>query len=413
MSKARLSRVVGPSALTMLLLGLATVAFGDKVVLKNGVMYRGSVDRDNTIVWVFDGLKRVVLRDSKIAKFDPDSTFGNWENFRLQQPLVKHAGMMPKEAFDIKISPWNDRGRRSFSYVSARSTKPVSMEQAIYEMGPYLVKLRGVDGFWQEGRLSTTQVPREVVVGLLGKVERTNLNERRRVASFLIQAGWYDEANAELDALGHEFPDEPGLNDTLASAHAVVSQLFATQRKAEIEVRRQGQQYREVAKLLKSFPTKDVSADILVDVRDQIRKDDAQAATDKALTDDLRALADRLPSEAKTEWKTPMLEFIRALTEVPDVARDRFVAWQKAKAESNGKDEALFALAMSGFVVGPDAAVPDLSAASTIWKMRSMLQDYLAGDATTRTEVLEQLQSLTLPPDSSQAGSAQRLDLLS
>src|SRR5579871_2983717 len=161
-----------PALTFVILLTAASPAWAELVILRNGIVYRGSVDHDNTIVWVFDGLKRVVIRDSKIAKREPDTTFGAWEIFKLVQPLVQHAGVMPKEAFDIKTTPWNDRGRRSFSFLSARSTKPVKMEQAIYEMGPYLVKLRGVDGFWQEGRLSTGQVPREVILGLLARVDQ-------------------------------------------------------------------------------------------------------------------------------------------------------------------------------------------------------------------------------------------------
>lgn len=230
MSRTPRSRILGPPLLSAILLLLAgQAASAEKVILKNGTVYRGTVDRDNTIVWIFDGLKRVVVCESKIEKKEPDTTFGVWETFKLVQPLVQHAGSMPKEAFDIKVTPWNDRGRRTFQYESARSKKPIAMEQAIYEMGPYLVKIRGVDGFWQEGRMSTRQVPREVILGLLAKVERKNLVERRRVSSFLIQAGWYAEAKKELDALVRDFPEEPGLRESIANARAFVAQLEAVQ----------------------------------------------------------------------------------------------------------------------------------------------------------------------------------------
>ena len=61
------------------------------------------------------------------------------------------------------------------------------MEQAINEIGPYMVRIRGVDGYWQ-GQLATSQVPREVILGILAKVNQKDSKERIRVARFLIQA---------------------------------------------------------------------------------------------------------------------------------------------------------------------------------------------------------------------------------
>jgi dienelactone hydrolase len=410
MSQARWSRIVISLALAATALSGRGPALGDNVILKNGIVYRGAVDRDNTIVWVFDGLRRIALYDSKVAKIESNTPYGNWEWFKLVQPLIVHAGAMPKEAVVVKETPWNDRGRRMFEYVSARSSKKVAMEQAIYELGPYFVHIRGVDGFWQDGRQATSQVPREVVLGLLAKVERTNQNERLRVARFLIQSEWYDEARAELDAIAAEFPD---LRETVAIARASVVQLGAAQLKAEVDLRRKAQQPRWVRERLATFPSKDVSSELLVEVRDQIRRDEAQAASDQALADELRALAERLPSERRAAWKAPLLEALKALAEAPDAVRDRFVAWQKAKAESAATDEARFALAMSGYAAGADAAVADLDHAALVWKVRDLARGYLAGrEAEARARDLEQLESTELPDEPAQPASARKLDLL-
>jgi dienelactone hydrolase len=413
MRQARRLRPPGSSRLTLLFLAISAVTFGENVVLKNGIVYRGSVDQDNTIVFIDDGLKRVVVRDSKIARKDPDTTFGHWEIFKLVQPLVQHGGVMPREAFDIKVTPWNDRGRRRFEYRSAKASKPIAMEQAIYELGPYKVRLRGVDGFWQDGRLSTSQIPRDVVLGLLAKVERTNLNERRRVASFLIQAEWYGEAKRELDDMIRDFPDDTALRETIGNARTVVAQLESSQLRAELDVRRKAQQYHEVMNRLKTFPTKDVAADALVDIREQVRRDKAQATADETLAKEFRALADRVPSDAKTTWKKPVSEMLLALSEAPDAVRDRFVAWQKSKDDPNVKDDARFALAASGYVVGADAAVASLEMATNLWKLRDQLRDYLAtSDAGTRAAALDQVQTIPLPEIPGQTVATLRLEIL-
>src|SRR3954451_14580160 len=206
-----------------LLLALSTAAGGrgDTIILKNGNVYRGVIDRDNTLIWIFDGLKRVVIRDSKIAKIEPDASFRNLEWFKIEQPLVVHGGTMPREVLSVKAEPWNNKGRRLFQYIGGRSSKPISMEQAINELGPYSLKIRGVDGFWQ-GPLATGQVSREVILAILAKVERDNQNERPRGARFLVQAEWYKEAKAELAGLVRDFPE---LRERVENALASVLQL--------------------------------------------------------------------------------------------------------------------------------------------------------------------------------------------
>src|SRR5258708_37837886 len=107
---SRLLSALLPALLT------AAVVRADTIVTKNGNVYRGVVDRDNTLVWIFDGLKRVVIRDSKIARIEPDASFRNLEWFKIEQPLVVHGGAMPKEVLSVKAEPWNNKGRRLFQY---------------------------------------------------------------------------------------------------------------------------------------------------------------------------------------------------------------------------------------------------------------------------------------------------------
>src|SRR4051794_16499226 len=65
------------AALAALLgLGLAAdEARADTVVLKNGTVLKGAVDRDNTLIYVSDNLKRVIFYNSKVARIDSDSGF--------------------------------------------------------------------------------------------------------------------------------------------------------------------------------------------------------------------------------------------------------------------------------------------------------------------------------------------------
>jgi hypothetical protein len=110
-------------AALLALLSLAIVASratrSDTIVLKNGLIYRGVVDRDNTLLWVYDGLKRVVLRNTRVARIESDASLRNTEVFQIKQPLVVHAGEMPKEVVRVDASAparwlsWNRRSTNS------------------------------------------------------------------------------------------------------------------------------------------------------------------------------------------------------------------------------------------------------------------------------------------------------------
>ncbi len=192
---------------SLLMLSVGLECRSDTVIMKNGLVFtsQGAPDKDNSLVYIWDGLKRVIVRDSKIEKILPDNAFRTGERFQLIQPIVVHAGAMPREVLSVKTGPWDDRGRREFRFIGSRPDRPVSMEQAIIEIGPHVVRYRGIDGFWL-GVVETDQVPRPVVMALLGRIDPKNAGERERMIRFLMDAGWYPEAKKELDRLVKDFP---------------------------------------------------------------------------------------------------------------------------------------------------------------------------------------------------------------
>ena len=108
---------------------------------------------------------------------------------------------MPKDVVSVDAGPWDDRGRRPFRYIGARLNKPIRMEQAIIEIGPHIVRFRGVDGFWV-GVVETGQIPRAGDHQLAQSSRAEKRDERERVVRFLMDMGWNPEARKELDRLG-------------------------------------------------------------------------------------------------------------------------------------------------------------------------------------------------------------------
>ncbi len=398
-----------PLTAWLLAVGWALVAppgvAGDTVTLRNGVVYHGIVDQDNSVVSIFDGLRRVVLHNTRIARRDPDpASRGGQEHFRLIQPLEGKGvgGQMPVAAYDIQASSWDENGRRTFSYLGPRQSRRIRMTQAINDLGPSVVKLRGVDGFWQ-GQLATGQVPRPIVLGLLHR-DQDDEKERLRICRFLIQAEWYAEAKVELDRLAQDFPET---RDRARDTRRSVQELEARALLAEIEVHRAAQQPKEVLAQLRGVPAKGVPADVLAAVREQLDRDKARSEEDRTLAAALKDATEGLPAEARKETRAALVEILRDLTDVPDAALPRLEAFQKALSESEQSAEARFALALSGWAVGPDAAVADLRSAQALWEARGLVFQYLSTrTADGRSEPLLALQALDIP-----APEARKLDL--
>ncbi len=395
MDRAARSRPI-PAALVatsaiLAALGPALVARGDSVLLKDGTVYHGAVDKDNTLVFVSDNLKRTIFYNSKIGKIESDPGFSQMEGFKIYQPLEVHAGVMPPAAVNIRATPWDSKGRRMFSYVNNRQ-KTVTMQQAIHVMRPYMVEFRGIDGFWQ-GQIATSQIPREVILGMLARVDRTILDERLKIVRWLIQARWYAEALAAIDGVLKDFPDDKNLKESMEDTRRLVRESEAFEALNEVAVRRKSLQPSEVRARLRSIPAEGLPRVILDDVRAQLRKDDDQAVVDRLLGDSLRDLSDRLSEADQKAWKGRLAEVLEVLAKAPDAARPRLDAL--AKADASASPEARFALAMSGWVVGPDAAVDSPHLAGELWRARSILRDYLASkDEAARASLLDDLQKV-------------------
>ncbi len=285
------------------------------------------------------------------------------------------------------------------------------MEQAIIEISPHVVQYRGIDGFWL-GVEETNQVPRPVLMSLLGRVDPKNAGERERVIRFLMDAGWYPEAKQELDRISKDFP-KTDLSERAAGARVFIVQAEATQRRSEIDLRRKAQQYQAMSSLLKTFNDKAIGTELQIEVREIERHESQQQAADKALATELRQLSGRLSSAARASWQKRLGEILKAIDEAPDAVRGRFAAWQKAKSDPSKNDEARFALAMSGYVVGHDEAVADLAAADVLWQARDGVQAYLTGaEPSDRSASAAMIEGLAWPDFPGTTDAIRRLELL-
>lgn len=244
------------------LAGLAAAAArGEDVYMKNGLVYKGTVDKDNTLRQISDGLKRIVVRDSKIARIVPRDSFRRFDAFGIEQPMEVHGGVMPTAALGIAATPWDPKGRREFRYLNQYG-KTTKMRQAIISLSPRSIGYRGIDGFWK-GNIATSQVPKEVVLGILAKADRKDLTQRLRIASFLMEARWYPDAKVEVESIAKDFPEEkPKLGDWTRS----IQDASSRDELNEIGVIRSSRKPKELLARLRAFPGEGVAPEVLAEL---------------------------------------------------------------------------------------------------------------------------------------------------
>ncbi|RUL87717.1 carboxylesterase family protein [Tautonia sociabilis] len=370
-------------------------AWADQVVLKNGGLITGIAERDNAYIIVYDGLKRTVIRQTKVDRIvpEPASERQKEERFSLVQPLEVHGGEMPSHAIRIRASEWDELGRRTFEYswYSGRSLRSNRMTQAINEIGPDLVKFRGIDGFWVS-QVATSQVPRSVILGLLDRVDPTNKNERLRVGRFLIQAKWYDEALAELDRLGDRFPE---LSGTVALVRTTVRDLQAEQAIAEASRMIAVGQPNGAERRLAEFDAEGVSVTVRDDLERTLLEIRQEAESHRRFGSDLRAALVASPEEFRRDFGSAVTEILQAIDAVPDAVADRLAPARPAVGEDGTPipPQVRLCRALSSWVVGPEHAVDDAESVRALWDARDRILSYLASsDPAERDRLRSELE---------------------
>ena len=335
----------------------------DSVIMKSGVVYRsmGAPDRDNTLVYISDGLKRVVVRDSKIERIEANNAFRGGEKFQLVQPLVVHGGLMPKEVVSVEAGPWDERGRRTFRYIGSRLNKPIRMEQAIIEIGPHIVKIRGVDGFWV-GLVETDQIPRPVVTSLLRGWNRKTSEERERVVRFLDGHRLERRGQERARSIGpNDFPQAGPERAGRKCSSSSSCRPRRSDRRSEIDVQPQGPAIPPRGRAAQDIQ-REGRSDRASDrgPRDRAAPGTAERGRPGPGGRPAQAWRTRCRAPSDGSGKGRWSRSSRPLPRRPTRSATGSPPGVRPGPQSGNDKQALFALAMSGYVAGPDHAVPDL-----------------------------------------------------
>jgi predicted esterase/tetratricopeptide (TPR) repeat protein len=398
------------AAACMAAAGLAGgAASASQVVLRDGRVLKGKLGeavslaeqnaaatRDpgpKTIVFTDDNLRRTFVPRMQVADVRPDVIGPPEEKFRIKQQTPHGAKTVRSVGAPAgPVEPWDDWGRRIFPMATA-DKGVLKVIQAITEVTPQWVKVEGLNYNW-DMRMATSSIPHETLHKILWRqIDPQDIEQRKKIARFYLQCERYEDARQVLQDIVRDFPNQADLKQQLQPTIQSLRKMGAERILSELKLRRAAGQHQRVQALLKKFPSEDIAGDILQAVREMIVEYDTAETTRATVLKEVAALLARTAAGSVAGQDAARLQKEIA-AELNIDTLPRMAAFLQNVNDPQMKADDKVALALSGWLLGPDHAIPQISTALSACRVRQVARQYLTeGMKVGRGKLLELLPS--------------------
>lgn len=337
---------------------------------------------------VDDGMRRIFVPRRQIAVLNKEAELSRYESFDLKQVRTSRKPMLGSLEGYAETTPFNEFGQRTHVVNTQFGAK--SLTVGVTKITPQILSLSGINYDWEHA-VATTSVPPETLDAILHKaIDPKNPDDRMGIARLYLQAGMYLQCAAELDAVAREFPERKGNVDELRQQ---LRDLQATLILQELRNRKLAGQHNLAVNAAQTFPTKDMSAAVLREVRElKADYDNAKEKAEKGLQL-LGELQGQIQDPAVKNSVMPLQSTVS--DELNYETLPRLESFLNLSSDASLSAAEKLSLAYSGWVLGSAGAITDLNAATSLWKARELVTQYLKADnPQERTDVLAQLQAL-------------------
>jgi pimeloyl-ACP methyl ester carboxylesterase len=418
----------------VLLTGLYGAARGDLIFLKDGYVLQGRVRREGINEWdatgkdfhwvprgfffVDDGPRRIFFSPSQVSIVEKLSAPAEERVVRREVVFLSPRPMLPVMGV-VEATPWDNKTWKREYYFRSNNAAKVGCKQALAELTPFFARLDAITKFqWSSGYLTRELGPDVVYQLLRGHPElqddyvpppprrpfvRRKPGEkaqapekpkppekptvaviaarRMRICDFLVQAGWFDLADKELDRLLRDYPDQ---RKRVESARALLARQRSRDEWEEIKHWYHAGRYDAVHRRLETFSTKHASDRIKADVREL----QARLARSADMIEQAAKALDVYSKEAGSTANGRSLASAAALIrkEIHPATVDRLDTFlsqvrEARRQKTRGKKqtlsaENLLALAVTGWLLGSPSAESDPRVAINLWKTRQLVLAY-------------------------------------
>ena len=286
------------------------------------------------------------------------------------------------------VGPFDEFGRRRITIATAK--KPMDIFQSISLVAPdhVLVETTNVD--WKFG-LPLKSIPIETIEALVKReVKPDDAVGRFALVLFFSQAELYEQAFAELDAIGRDFPDR---KDLVEKNREELMNFFGRVVLLRLKRRKQAGQYQLAETYAKKLMAQTLTGQIEQDVKRAVKGFDQARHTIeqvKLLLSDWQA---KLNDSAREMKLQPLRSEINEQLDIETLPRlDAFI---KAEADNQYEPAQRLSLAYSGWVLGSANAIPDLDLTFRAWDARQLVIDYVRSeDPSVHSDIVKKLQTM-------------------
>jgi predicted esterase len=383
------------------------VALATQVMLQDGRVLKGKLGRVSgmaeqpkaisaeggpvdLIRFLDDDLRRTFFPVRQIKDIGPDPPGESLEKFRIRQRTLQGGRGVKSVGSILRITPFDEYGRRTFSMNTVQGK--VDVVQGITEITPEWTKVEGITHVW-DMRMATSSIPQPILAAILARqCKKGDIEDRKKVARFYLQAERYEAAARELDALLAEHPSDAKLHQEIGQAKEAIRQMGNRRLLAELELRAKAGQHRLVLEKLKAFPSEGVSGETLQAVREMIREYENHEKVRAEVLGQFDALVEKIADKEMVQRIAPLRKEIGEELSIDTM--DRMAAFREMLGDPGMQPGEKVALAITGWLLGSKGASNRLSGAVSLYEVRKLVQRYLAaGDKLSREEIRGEFQS--------------------
>jgi predicted esterase len=364
----------------------------------------GAIDMPSGFFYLDDGPRRIYFRP-QYAKLVDKKERPNEEravNPKAVEIVARAATMAPILKLEWN-QDFNEKWERKVVIdTTAGRLKPLT--QRVGYLSPYMLRAEATTIFKWSAFYLTREFSPETVRRMLsthprfeekkGLADAEIVARRFRWVDFFVQAGWYEDADRELDGIINDLPAQ---KDKAEATKGAVARIRNREAFEELKRMHLAGQYSRVRKRLAEFPEKEASPQTVKEL-ENLRKD-YEDITER-LTSVAKFLA-ALPKEVKGDQKEIFTEAATAiLAELQPDSYPRLETFlsQARQAERQRQDKMtpdngpaeLLSLAITGWLLGNTAASPRPDHAIRLWKARQLVLGYQRSkDENQRQQLLK------------------------
>jgi len=398
-----LRAIILPVVAAAALFALIDDSWAAGVIFKDGFAVKGRVRREGhtetdaatgqavTVAKGFfmidDPVRRIVFSLRHVQDI-VENEDANPDLVVLTRPFGRRANTELKfiqEVLDVK--DWDENWDRNVKLMPSDVKRAEVAEQRIRMLTPQFAWVAARNFGW-DAMYPTRELGPDLVRKLLYSHEslkdkggRADLKKRLTIARFLRQAGWHEHADQELTQL---LKDLPGEEKAIADARQAVQKDRAIQTLTDLDAAYKAGRHGWAQKTLDDVPRDLLDAEQLKRLRDLRAKYETAGTFLKDSQRFLKSVPELISDAATRKQWEAIAEGIRADLTIDNAERlEKFVQFaqqdereRKASKPPTTATTDLMALAISGWMLGKDAAEAKADFGLKLWQTRQFVTEY-------------------------------------